>query len=194
MMERVGPASDVATLRMRLRDLLVERAVQYGHFVLASGQTSSYYVDKTQITLMGEGLYCLARVILDQIEGMDVQAVGGMTIGADPIAGAVSALGICHGQHLDAFIVRKERKERGTRQRVEGPLQQGARVVVLEDVVTTGGSAIEAIKAVEEECDATVVEVVAMVDRLQGGREAIVDAGYQFTTIFTVTDLGVEPE
>lgn len=193
-MESVGPASDVATLRMRLRDLLVERAIQYGHFVLASGQTSNYYVDKTQITLMGEGLYCLARVILDQIEGMDVQAVGGMTIGADPIAGAVSALGICHGQHLDAFIVRKERKERGTRQRVEGPLQQGARVVVLEDVVTTGGSAIEAIKAVEEECDATVVEVVAMVDRLQGGREAIVDAGYQFTTIFTVTDLGVEPE
>ena len=77
---------------------------------------------------------------------------------------------------------------------MEGPLQQGARVVVLEDVVTTGGSAIEAIKAVEEECDATVVEVIAMVDRLQGGREAIVDAGYQFTTIFTVTDLGVEPE
>jgi len=193
-MEPVGPASDVAAIRTRLRDLLVERAIQYGHFVLASGQTSSYYVDKTQITLMGEGLYCLARVVLDQIEGMDVQAVGGMTIGADPIAGAVSALGICHGQHLDAFIVRKERKERGTRQRVEGPLPQGARVVVLEDVITTGGSAIEAIKAVEEECDATVVQVIAMVDRLQGGREAIADAGYEITALFTVEDLGVERE
>ena len=193
-MEPVGPASDVAAIRTRLRDLLVERAIQYGHFVLASGQTSSYYVDKTQITLMGEGLYCLARVVLDQIEGMDVQAVGGMTIGADPIAGAVSALGICHGQHLDAFIVRKERKERGTRQRVEGPLPQGARVVVLEDVITTGGSAIEAIKAVEEECDATVVQVIAMVDRLQGGREAIANAGYEITALFTVEDLGVERE
>lgn len=193
-MESVGPASDVATLRMRLRDLLVERAIQYGHFVLASGQTSNYYVDKTQITLMGEGLYCLARVILDQIEGMDVQAVGGMTIGADPIAGAVSALGICHGQHLDAFIVRKERKERGTRRRLEGPVPQGARVVVLEDVITTGGSALEAIRAVEEEAGATVVQVIAMVDRLQGGREAIVDAGYEFTALFTVEDLGVERE
>jgi orotate phosphoribosyltransferase len=193
-MESVGPASDVATIRMRLRDLLIERAIQHGHFVLASGQTSSYYVDKTQITLMGEGLYCLARVMLDQLEGMDVQAVGGMTIGADPIAGAVSALGLCHGQHLDAFIVRKERKERGTRQRVEGPLPQNARVVVLEDVITTGGSALEAIKAVEEECDATVVQVIAMVDRLQGGREAIVEAGYDFTALFTVQDLGVEPE
>jgi len=193
-MEPVGPASDVPTLRMRLRDLLVERAIQYGHFVLASGRTSGYYVDKTQITLMGEGLYCLARVILDQIEGMDVQAVGGMTIGADPIAGAVSALGICHGQHLDAFIVRKERKERGTRQRVEGPVPQGARVVVLEDVITTGGSALEAIRAVEEEADATVVQVIAMVDRLQGGREAIVEAGHEFTALFTVEDLGVERE
>ncbi len=193
-MGTVGPASDVAAIRTRLRDLLVERAIQYGHFVLASGQTSTYYVDKAQITLMGEGLYCLARVVLDQIDGMDVQAVGGMTIGADPIAGAVSALGICHGQHLDAFIVRKERKERGTRQRVEGPLPQGARVVVLEDVITTGGSAIEAIKAVEEECDATVVQVIAMVDRLQGGREAIVEAGYEITALFTVEDLGVERE
>ncbi|MEA3399677.1 MAG: orotate phosphoribosyltransferase [Armatimonadota bacterium] len=193
-METVGPASDLPTLRSRLRDLLVERAIKYGHFVLASGQTSSYYVDKTQITLMGEGLYCLARVILDQIEGMQVQAVGGMTVGADPIAGAVSALGVCHGQHLDAFIVRKERKERGTRERVEGPLQEGARVVVLEDVVTTGGSALEAVRAVEEERDAEVVQVVAMVDRLQGGRENIVGAGYDFTALFTVQDLGVTVE
>jgi orotate phosphoribosyltransferase len=193
-MESVGPASDVPTLRMRLRDLLVERAIQHGHFVLASGQTSNYYVDKTQITLMGEGLYCLARVLLDQVAGMDVQAVGGMTIGADPIAGAVSALGICHGQHLDAFIVRKERKERGTRQRVEGPVPDGAKVVVLEDVVTTGGSALEAIKVVEHERDATVVQVIAMVDRLQGGREAIAEAGYDFTALFTVQDLGVEPD
>ncbi|NLO05309.1 MAG: orotate phosphoribosyltransferase [candidate division WS1 bacterium] len=193
-MEAVGPASDVASLRLRLRDLLVERAIRYGHFVLASGQTSSYYVDKTQITLMGEGLYCLGRIILDQIEGMEVQAVGGMTIGADPIAGAVSALGIAHGQHIDAFIVRKERKERGTQQRVEGPLPQGARVVVLEDVITTGGSAIDAIKAVEEERDAEVVQVLSMVDRLQGGREAIVEAGYDFTALFTVEDLGVKVE
>jgi len=194
MMETVGPASDVAGLRTRLRDLLVERAIKRGHFVLASGQTSSYYVDKGQITLMGEGLYCLARVVLDQLEGMDVDAVGGMTIGADPVAGAVAALSVCYGRPLDAFIVRKERKERGTQQRVEGPLRTGARVVVLEDVITTGGSALAAIAAVEEELDAEVVEVLVMVDRLQGGREAIVEAGYDFTALFTVEDLGVEVE
>lgn len=194
MMTRVGPASDVVALRSRLRDLLVERAIQHGHFVLASGQTSNYYVDKTQITLMGEGLYCLARVILDQIEGIEVDAVGGMTIGADPIAGAVSALGLCHGQRLDAFIVRKERKERGTCQRVEGPISHGARVVVLEDVVTTGGSALDAVQAIEEEREAEVVQVLGMVDRLQGGREAIAEAGYDFTTLFTVEDLGVSVE
>ncbi len=193
-MSTVGPASDVIVLRRRLRDLLVDRAIQHGHFVLASGQTSNYYVDKTQITLMGEGLYCLARVILDQIEGMDVEAVGGMTIGADPIAGAVSALALCHGQRLDAFIVRKERKGRGTRRRVEGPISEGARVVVLEDVITTGGSALEAVEAIEEEFDARIIQVLAMVDRLQGGREAIVGAGYEFTSLFTVEDLGVSVE
>ncbi len=193
-MERVGPASDVAALRTRLRDLLVERAIRYGEFTLASGQTSHYYVDKTQITLMGEGLYCLARVILDQLEGMDVDAVGGMTIGADPIAGAVAALSVCYGRPLDAFIVRKERKDRGTGQRVEGPVARGARVVVLEDVITTGGSALGAIEAVEHDLDAEVVEVLAMVDRLQGGREAIAEAGYDFTALFTVEDLGVKVE
>ncbi len=193
-MESVGPASDVASLRARLRDLLVERAIRYGEFTLASGQTSHYYVDKTQITLMGEGLYCLARIILDQLEGLDVDAVGGMTIGADPIAGAVAALGVCHGYNLDAFIVRKERKDRGTQQRVEGPLREGARVVVLEDVITTGGSALTAVKAVEEERKAKVVQVLAMVDRLQGGRETIVAAGYDFTALFTVEDLGVAVE
>ncbi len=194
MMATVGPASDVADLRIRLRDLLIERAIKHGHFVLASGQTSSYYVDKTQITLMGEGLYCLTRVILDQLEGMDVDAVGGMTVGADPVAGAVAALSVCHGRPLDAFIVRKERNKRGTQQRVEGPLQSGARVVVLEDVIITGGSALAAVRAVEEERGAEVVEVLVMVDRLQGGREAIVEAGYDFAALFTVEDLGVEVE
>lgn len=193
-MEPVGPASDVASLRLRLRDLLIERAIKHGHFVLASGQTSSYYVDKSQITLMGEGLYCLARVILDQLEGMQVDAVGGLTIGADPIAGAVAALSVAHGQHLDAFIVRKERKERGTGQRIEGPLAHGARVVVLEDVITTGGSTMLAIEALREEKDAQIVQVIAMVDRLQGGRETVAGAGYDFTALFTVEDLGVTPE
>ncbi|HKK08514.1 MAG TPA: phosphoribosyltransferase family protein, partial [Gemmatimonadota bacterium] len=107
---------------------------------------------------------------------------------ADPIAGAVSALGICHGQHLDAFIVRKERKERGTRQRVEGPIPQGARVVVLEDVITTGGSALQAIGEVERE-GGEVVAVLALVDREEGGRESLEEAGHRVLALYTASEL-----
>jgi orotate phosphoribosyltransferase len=192
-LETVGPASDLATVRKRLRDLIVERALEFGEFKLASGQTSSYYIDGKQITLNGEGLYCLARVILDQLQGEDVDAVGGMTIGADPIAAAVSVLGTCYGMKLDAFLVRKERKERGTQQRVEGPLSEGQRVVILEDVITTGGSSLAAIEAVEQERGAQVVRVIAMVDRLQGGRENLAGEGYELTSIFSIHDLGIEP-
>jgi len=191
--DTVGPASEPAELRVCLRELIVEHALQFGEFTLASGQTSSYYIDGKQITLMGEGLYCLARVILDELEGQDVDAVGGMTIGADPIAAAVSALSVCHGRTMNAFLVRKERKERGTQQRVEGPLSQGQRVVILEDVITTGGSSLDAIGAVEEEREVKVVQVIAMVDRLQGGREALTAAGYEFSALFTIDDLGVDP-
>lgn len=192
--ETIGPASDPAELRVRLRELIVKHALKFGEFILASGQTSNYYIDGKQITLMGEGLYCLARVILDELEGMEVDAVGGMTIGADPIAAAVSALSVCHGRTMDAFLVRKERKERGTQQRVEGPLAEGARVVILEDVITTGASSLAAIQAVEEERGVKVVRVIAMVDRLQGGREALAQAGYDFTALFTIEDLGVSPQ
>jgi len=190
--QMVGPASDAAELRTRLRELIVQRALQFGDFTLASGQSSNYYIDGKQITLMGEGLYCLARVILDELQGEAVHAVGGMTIGADPIAAAVSALSVCHGQTMDAFLVRKERKERGTKQRVEGPLTEGERVVILEDVVTTGGSSLDAIAAVEEERGVEVVRLIAMVDRLQGGRENLTAAGYAFTALFTIEDLGVD--
>jgi len=172
----------------------VERALQFGEFKLASGQTSSYYIDGKQITLMAEGLYCLARVLLDQLEGEDVDAVGGMTIGADPMAAALSVLGTCHGVNLDAFLVRKGKKERGTEQRVEGPLSHGQRAVILEDVITTGGSSLAAIEAVEQERGAEVVRVIAMVDRLQGGRENLAAAGYELTALFTIEDLGVEIE
>ena len=193
-LDTVGPASEPAELRVRLRELIVEYALQFGEFTLASGQTSGYYIDGKQITLMGEGLYCLARVVLDELEGLDVDAVGGMTIGADPIAAAVSALSVCHGRTMNAFLVRKERKERGTQQRVEGPLSEGQRVVILEDVITTGGSSLSAIEAVEEERNVEVVHVIAMVDRLQGGREALTEAGYEFSALFTIDDLGVDPE
>ena len=182
-----------AERRDRLAELIKQRALRFGEFSLASGQTSSYYIDGKQISLHGEGLYLLASLILDDL-APQVEAVGGMTLGADPIAGAVAALAAERGRDLAAFIVRKERKERGTRQQVEGPLHPGVRVAVLEDVMTTGGSALRAIEALQREYQADIVQVIVMVDRLQGGRENLAAAGFALTALFDVTDLGVMPE
>lgn len=178
--------------RERLAELIKERALRFGHFTLASGQTSNYYIDGKQISLSGEGLHLLASLILDEL-AQEVEAVGGMSIGADPIAGAVAALAAAQGRGLDAFIVRKERKGRGTQQQVEGPLREGAPVAVLEDVITTGGSTLKAIEALQRERSAQVVQVLAMVDRLQGGRENLAAAGFELTALFDVAELGVKP-
>jgi len=177
--------------KQRLKQLIIEKALRFGDFTLASGQKSSYYIDGRQVTLDGEGAYCLARCLLELLKDEDVEAVGGMAIGADPISGATSAVAASMGRKLDAFMVRKEPKDHGTGQQVEGPLAQGARVAMLEDTVTTGGSTLRAIAAVERERNAQVVIVLAMVDRQQGAAQAFEDAGYRFKPIFTVEELGV---
>ncbi len=178
-------------LRARLAQLIKQRALRFGQFTLASGQKSSYYIDGKQISLSGESLHLLAQLILDQLPA-EVEAVGGMSIGADPIAGAVAALAAEAGRSLDAFIVRKERKQRGTQQQVEGPLAEGATVAVIEDVITTGGSTLRVIEALQRERSAQIIKVIAMVDRLQGAGENLAAAGYELTAIFDITDLGVK--
>jgi len=184
---------DTAAARAELHELIRERALQFGDFLLASGQRSSYYFDGKQISLHGRGLYLLAALMLEEISDLPVQAVGGMSIGADPIAGAMVALAAAQGQELDAFIVRKEPKERGTRRQVEGPVAEGARVVVIEDTITTGGSSLKAIEALRREVSAEVLAVVAMVDRLQGGCENLAAEGYELRSLFTIRDFGIEP-
>jgi orotate phosphoribosyltransferase len=184
---------DAAAAREELHALVKERALQFGDFVLASGQRSSYYFDGKQVSLHGRGLYLLARLMLEMMGDWEADAVGGMSIGADPIGAAMAALAAEHGRALDAFIVRKEPKERGTRRQVEGPLAEGARVVVVEDAVTTGGSSLRAIEALRCEVKAEVVGLLAMVDRLEGGRENLGAAGCEIRAIFTVRDFGIEP-
>ena len=176
--------------RAELAQLIKRRALKFGDFKLASGQRSSYYIDGKQVSLNGEGLYLLASLILDSLPP-EVEAVGGMAIGADPIAGAVVAVAAGRGRKLDAFIVRKDRKQRGTQQQVEGPLRPGVRVAVLEDVITTGGSTLRAIEALQREYDAEVVTVIVMVDRLQGGRANLAAVGFELTALFDVAELGV---
>ncbi len=189
--------ADLTTLtpdqcKQRLKELVLEKALKFGDFTLASGQKSTYYIDGRLVTLDGEGAYCLARCIIELLADEDIEAVGGMAIGADPISGATAAVAASMGRKLNAFMVRKEPKDHGTGSQVEGPLPAGARVAMVEDTVTTGGSTLKAVAAVERERDAHVALIVAMVDRLQGARQAFADAGYRFVSIFTVEDLGVD--
>lgn len=187
--------SDLLTIspdnaKERLRALVDEKAVIRGDFVLTSGARSNYYIDGKFISLTSEGLAYFARVVLDMIEDTDADLIGGMTLGADPIIGAVVAMSHLVGKPIDGIIVRKETKEHGRGKRIEGPMKDGARVAIIEDVVTTGGSSLKAIDAVEE-AGGEVVKVICLVDRLAGGKESFESKGYAFEPIFTINDLDI---
>ncbi len=156
--------------RDRLRELLKERSLKFGEFTLASGRKSNFYFDSKKTTLLPEGSYLAAVEILRAIRehGIEAQAIGGMTLGADPLVCPVAALSHIEGPPLRAFIVRKATKEHGTERRIEGTLEPGSRVIVVDDVVTTGGSTLSAIEATEA-AGHRVVAVLCLVDREEGG-------------------------
>ena len=156
--------------------------------VLTSGRTSNYYIDAKMTTLDPEGASVIARLILEEIKSLEVDAIGGFTLGADPMVSAVAALSADTERPLPAFIVRKEPKKHGERKMIEGPFQKGWRVVIVDDVVTTGGSTLKACQAVEEE-GGKVVLALALVDRLEGGRENLENKGYRFLSLLTREDL-----
>lgn len=183
-------SEDLQALRGKLRELVNKHAVVHGDFVLTSGQKSTYYIDGKLLSLMPDGLNQLAKVILASLNGEQVDAIGGMTLGADPIIGAVVALSHEQERPLRGLIVRKERSGHGRTKLVEGPLQEGLRVVVIEDVVTTGSSSIKAIASLEE-AGCEIVKVIAIVDRLAGGRENFESKGYRFEPLFTIKDLDI---
>ncbi len=157
-----------------------------GSFILSSGRSSSYYIDGKQVLLTAEGLHAMAMYILISLhqQGLEAEAAGGLTLGADPIAAAVSALSqnISFYHPLDCFIVRKEAKKHGTASRIEGPLRKKQRVVIVDDVLTTGSSILSAAEAVEE-VNAQVCAVYVLVDRGEGGREALQQAGYPLKAV-----------
>lgn len=177
-------------LKEALLKAIQEKALRRGDFTLASGKKASFYLDGKQVTLDPQGLFLTAKVILNMLHGIKVDAVGGPTMGADPIAAAVALLSSQTGRPLRAFIVRKEAKSHGTQKMVEGPaIQKGDHVVMLEDVITTGGSVLKAIKDVEA-LGAKVVRTICLVDRNEGARETL-DA-YGYSPIFTLEDLGIK--
>jgi orotate phosphoribosyltransferase len=156
--------------------------------VLTSGRTSNYYIDAKMTTLDPAGANLSARLILELLEPFEIDAIGGYTLGADPIVSAVAALSVETKRPLPAFIVRKEPKKHGERKMIEGPFQEGWKVAVVDDVVTSGGSTLKACRAVEEE-KGVVAVTIALVDRLEGGRENLEKNGYPFLSLVTRDDL-----
>lgn len=178
--------------RDQLRSLLLERSVRFGDFTLASGKKSSYYVDARLTTMSGLGQMLLGRIGLETIEaaGWQPDAVGGLTLGADPIAYAIAHAATIAGKELDAFTVRKEVKAHGAGRLIEGGFKPGMDVVVVEDVITTGESALRALRSIRDE-GGKVLGVLAVVDREEGGREWIEREGVKVQALFKVSELRV---
>lgn len=180
--------------RARLVALLRERSLSLGDFVLASGRRSTYYIDCRRTTMHAEGLALIGMLGLDTIRasGWAADVVGGLTLGADPVAYAVAAASARTPPAVHAFTVRKAPKQHGTGRRIEGCFEPGARAVIVEDVITTGGSALDAVAAVRSE-GGVVSGVLAVVDRGEGGREAIEHEGLAVRALVHVRDLLVMP-
>jgi len=186
----VNSSSDHYYLKQNLKDLLTARSLRRGDFVLASGKHSSFYIDARLTTMSGEGLALIGAVGLERLaaRGWTPRSVGGLTLGADPVAYALAAAARGRGLPLDAFTVRKQAKTHGTGKRIEGCFAAGMPVVIVEDVITTGGSAHEAIVAVESE-GGHVLGVLAVVDREEGGRAVLEQAGYAVEALVTASEL-----
>jgi orotate phosphoribosyltransferase len=170
--------------------LLAELSTKRGQFTLASGKQSKYYIDARLTTMSPEGLSVIGRLGLSTLNqsGWVIDAVGGLTLGADPISYAISYASVGSDRPLRAFTVRKETKAHGTGKIIEGPFREGDRVAVIEDVITTGGSALRAIEAIRA-AHGTVEGVLALVDREEGGRQAIEAAGVSIISLVSASQI-----
>ncbi|SFI18765.1 orotate phosphoribosyltransferase [Planctomicrobium piriforme] len=178
--------------KQALCNLFRERALKFGNFTLASGKQATYYLDGKQITLHSKGLQLVSEGLLDLIDLDNIQAVGGMSIGADPIVAGVLAAAAQRGRDLLGFLVRKESKGHGTNKFVEGPLVPGMKVAIVEDVVTTGGSSLLAVDRVQDfGCE--VVQVLAIIDRMEGGAKNFAARQLPLKSLLTIQDFGITP-
>ncbi len=177
--------------RSRLLELFKARAVTFGRFTLASGKESSYYINSKKALFNAEAIALIGDLLWDFTKDLNIQAIGGLEVGAIPMATAAALRYHAEGRSIEAFFVRKQAKAHGSQERVEGVVQPGWRVAVIDDVLTTGGSVEQAIAEVER-VGATVVAVTCIVDRLEGARERLAPR-YDYRPLFTIRDLGIEP-
>jgi orotate phosphoribosyltransferase len=182
---------DQTELKSRLFDLLNREALKRGKFLLSSGKVSNYYLDGRIITLGPQGAYLVANIILMMLKGEVLDAIGGPTLGADPIVGALAVVSYINQQPVNTFIVRKQAKEHGTQQQVEGPvLKKGGRVVLVDDVATSGKAILEAKQALDK-IGVISDKAIVIVDRNQGALENLAKAGLKLESIFKITDFGL---
>lgn len=174
----------------RIREIASEvGAFLRGEFTLTSGKKSNYYFDGKKVTLSPEGAYQVGKAIFDQLAGVGIDAIGGVPVGAYPMVAAVALVSHLEGKPIPAFMVREETKEHGTKRKIEGHLKEGSRVALVDDVITTGGSLLSAIEAVEA-AKCKVVKVMVLVDRHEGGSDRLKQEGYDFSAILHLWPAG----
>ena len=179
--------ADLAAARARLREILLQRSIRFGDFTLSSGAKSRYYADVRQTSLDPEGALLIARLLDPILAEHGVRAVGGLTLGADPIVGALITWTQIQGRGLSGFLVRKAEKTHGTARRIEGPFDKALPCAIVDDVITKGGSALQAFEAVRE-AEGDVRVVACVVDRNEGGGEEFASRGIPFRCIFTIQE------
>jgi orotate phosphoribosyltransferase len=182
--------TDTAAARARLLEIVKDKAIVHGRVTLSSGREADYYVDLRRITLDGEASPLVGVVMRDLVADLDYDAVGGLTLGADPVATAILHASAAVGDRKDAFVVRKSGKAHGLQQRIEGPSIEGRRVVIVEDTSTTGASPLEAATAARE-AGAEVVAVATIADRATGAAEKFAEAGLEYRFVYGLEELGL---
>lgn len=172
----------------RLLELICKYAYREGNFELSSGQQSTFYVDGKQVSVRPEGAYLIGELLFEKLQDVEFDAIGGLASGAVPLVTSFVHSAYHHGRSVEGFFVRPERKGHGTRRKVEGVLPENARVVIVDDVVTSGKSVMEAIDAVKEQ-GAEIVRVVSIVDREQGANALFSGEGYIYESVFSISEL-----
>ena len=178
------------TAREELLNIIREKSYEKRSVVLSSGKESDFYIDGKMTTTDSRGAFLVGKLMFERIKNLGLDGVGGLTMGADPIATAIAIVSHIEGRPLTAFFVRKEQKKHGKQLWIEGGwgLKEGSKVAIVEDVITTGGSTLKAIEKAEE-AGFIIAKVLALVDREEGGRETLKKKGYKFDAIFTKSDI-----